>query len=88
MRDGRQQAQFATCRSVLRSHGVAAVVPGVWTTRLPPWSWCVSLVQALATNNDSRNVDNNDCAVLSMVIWRPVVVESGHAMFDRRLYHI
>lgn len=63
-RDGRQQAQFATRRSVLRSHGDAAAVPGVWTTRLPPtWSSCASLHGDDDNNSPTRR--HASCDVLS-----------------------
>jgi hypothetical protein len=84
-RDGRQQAQFATCRPVLRSHGDAAAVPGVWTTRLlPTWSSCVSLHAADDDDDNSQsNTPCESCDVLSTIVCRLVMSsKSGHAMFD------
>jgi hypothetical protein len=84
-RDGRQQAQFATRRSVLRSHGDAAAVPGVWTTRLPPtWSSCASLH---GDDDNSPTRRHASCDVLSTMVcrldWTYIdEVRSGHAMFD------
>ena len=68
-RDGRQQAQFATRRSVLRSHGDAAAVPGVWTTRLPPtWS---SLCASLHGDDDNSLIRRHaSCDVLSTMFCR------------------
>jgi hypothetical protein len=68
-RDGRQQAQFAPRRSVLRSHGDAAAVPGVWTTRLPPtWS---SLCASLHGDDDNSLIRRHaSCDVLSTMFCR------------------
>lgn len=69
-RDGRQQAQFATRRSVLRSHGDAAAVPGVWTTRLPPtWSSCASL-HGDDDDDNSPTRRHASCDVLSTMVCR------------------
>ena len=85
-RDGRQQAQFATCRSVLRSHGDAAAVPGVWTTRLPPtWSSCTSLCRLWRRRQQSNTPCKLRCIVRDRL--QACVVGSGHAMYDTEQSH-